>query len=44
MVRRTVDTIGRPFGNSYIIAAANAILPSVPLENLEAMIQASHEQ
>jgi uroporphyrinogen decarboxylase len=44
MVRRTVDTLGRPFGNSYIIAAANAILPSVPLENLEAMIQASHEQ
>jgi uroporphyrinogen decarboxylase len=44
MVRRTVDTLGQPFGNSYIIAAANAILPSVPLENLAAMIQASHEQ
>jgi uroporphyrinogen decarboxylase len=44
MVRRTIDTLGRPFGNAYIIAAANAILPSVPLENLQAMIQASHEQ
>jgi uroporphyrinogen decarboxylase len=44
MVRRTIDTLGRPFGNSYIVAAANSILPSVPLENLAAMIQACHEQ
>lgn len=44
MVRRTIDTLGRPFGNSYIVAAANSILPSVPLQNLEAMIQACHEQ
>lgn len=44
MVRRTIDTLGRPYGNSYIVAAANSILPSVPLENLEAMIQASHGQ
>ena len=44
MVRRTIDTLGRPFGNSYIVAAANSILPSVPLENLQAMIQACHEQ
>lgn len=44
MVRRTIDTLGRPFGNSYIVAAANAILPSVPLENLAAMIRACHEQ
>jgi uroporphyrinogen decarboxylase len=44
MVRRTVDILGRPFGNAYIISAANAILPSVPLENLQAMIQTCHEQ
>lgn len=44
MVRRAIDTLGRPFGNSYIIAAANSILPSVPLENLQAMFQACHEQ
>ena len=44
MVRRTIDTLGRPFGNSYIVAAANSILPSVPLANLEAMIDACHEQ
>ncbi len=43
MVRRTIDTLGRPYGNAYIVAAANAILPSVPLENLAAMIQACHE-
>jgi len=44
MVRRTIDTLGRPFCNRYIVAAANAILPSVPFENLQAMIQACHEQ
>jgi uroporphyrinogen decarboxylase len=44
MVRRTIDTLGRPFGNAYLIAAANSILPSVPLENLQAMFQACHEQ
>ena len=43
MVHRTIDTLGRPFGNSYVVAAANAILPSVPLENLAAMIQACHD-
>ena len=43
MVHRTIDTLGRPHGNAYVIAAANAILPSVPLENLAAMIQACHE-
>jgi uroporphyrinogen decarboxylase len=44
MVRRTIDTLGRPFGNAYIISAANSILPSVPFENLQAMFQACHEQ
>jgi uroporphyrinogen decarboxylase len=44
MVRRAIDTLGRPFGNSYLIAAANSILPSVPLENLQAMFEACHEQ
>jgi uroporphyrinogen decarboxylase len=42
MVRRTIDTLGTPFGNSYIVSAANMILPSVPLENLQALFQASH--
>ena len=42
MVRQTIDTLGRPFGNAYLVAAANSILPSVPFDNLEAMIQASH--
>ena len=43
MVHRTIDTLGRPYGNGYVVAAANAILPSVPLENLAAMIQACHD-
>lgn len=44
MVRRAIDTLGRPYGNSYILGAANAMLPSVPLENLQAMFEACHEQ
>ena len=44
MVRETIATLGKPFGNSYIVAAANAILPSVPLENLQALFEACHAQ
>ena len=44
MVRKTIDTLGSPFGNSYIVSAKNLILPSVPLENLQALFQACHEQ
>jgi uroporphyrinogen decarboxylase len=43
-VHQAIETLGRPFGNSYVVAPANAIVPSVPFENLEALIQASHEQ
>jgi uroporphyrinogen decarboxylase len=44
MVRRAIDILGRPYGNSYIVAAANAILPSVPLENFRALFHACHKQ
>ena len=44
MVRKAIDTLGRPYGNSYILAAANSILPTVPFENLQALFQACHEQ
>lgn len=41
-VRRTIDCLGAPYGNAYIVAAANAITPDVPLENLQALCEASH--
>lgn len=41
-VYRAMETLGRPFGNGYIVAPANVIAPSVPLENLEALFEASH--
>jgi len=44
MVARTIDTLGRPFGNAYIVAASNVIPPSAPFENLEAFFQAAHAQ
>lgn len=38
--RRTLDTLGRPYGNAFIIAPANVMTPDVPLENIEALMQA----
>jgi len=43
VVRRTVDILGRPFGQGYIGGPANVVPPTVPLENLEALIEAFHE-
>ncbi len=41
-VRRLIDTLGRPFGNSLIVAPANTVTPEVPLENFRALFEASH--
>ena len=43
-VRHAVDTLGKPFGNAYILAPANTITPSVPFENLQALFEACHGQ
>jgi uroporphyrinogen decarboxylase len=43
IVRRTVDTVGGPFGHRYIGGPANLVPPTVPLENLEALVEAFHE-
>jgi uroporphyrinogen decarboxylase len=43
VVRRTIDTLGTPYGNAYIGAPANLVPPTVPLENLEALIESFHE-
>jgi uroporphyrinogen decarboxylase len=44
VVRRTIDTLGRPFGCGYIGTAANSVTPTVPFENLEALLRTFHEE
>ena len=43
-VRRTIDVLGAPYRNAYIVAPANALMPEVPLANLEALFDACHSQ
>jgi len=43
-VRRTMDALGRPYGGGLIVAPANVLTPEVPLENLEALFAACHQQ
>jgi uroporphyrinogen decarboxylase len=40
--RRAMDTLGRPYGNAFIMAPANVITPEVPLANIEALMEAGH--
>ena len=42
-VRRMIDTVGRPFGNAYMVGPANVITPEVPLENIVALCEACRE-
>lgn len=44
IVRRTIDTLGRPFGCGYIGSPANSVAPTVPFENLDALFQTFHEE
>jgi uroporphyrinogen-III decarboxylase len=41
-VRRTIETLGAPFGNALIVAPANIMTPEIPLENLRALFEACH--
>ena len=43
VVRRTIDTLGTPFGNAYIGAPANLVPPTVPFENLAALVESFHD-
>lgn len=43
-VRRALDTLGAPFGNAYMIAPSNLMMPDIPLANLEALFEACHDQ
>ena len=43
-VRRMIDTVGKPFGNAYMIGPANVLTPEVPLANIVALCEACREQ
>jgi len=43
-VRELIDTLGRPFGGRYLIAPANVLVPDIPLENVQALFEAAHDQ
>jgi len=43
-VRRTMDTLGRSFGNALVVGPGNILTPEAPLENLRALFEACHEQ
>jgi len=42
-VRRTIDTLGRHFGGGFLVGPANVLTPEVPIENLQALFAACHE-
>lgn len=42
MVQRAMETLGAPFGNAYLVAPSNVLPPSVPFENLAALLEACH--
>jgi uroporphyrinogen decarboxylase len=41
-VRRAIDLLGAPYGNAYMVAPSNMVMPDTPLENLEALFEACH--
>jgi uroporphyrinogen decarboxylase len=42
--KRAINTLGRPFGCGYIGSPANTVAPTVPFENLQALIETFHEE
>ena len=43
-VRRTIDLLGAPFGNAYVPALSNLLMPEVPFANIVALFEACHGQ
>jgi uroporphyrinogen decarboxylase len=43
-VRDLIDLLGAPFGNAYVLAPANSLMPEIPVENLVALFAACHGQ
>ena len=42
-VHRTIDILGKAFGNAYLVAPSNTLPPDVPIENLVALFEACHD-
>jgi uroporphyrinogen-III decarboxylase len=36
--------LGKAFGNAYLVAPSNTLPPEVPIENLQALFEACHDQ
>jgi uroporphyrinogen decarboxylase len=43
-VRWTIDAVAGPSNNAYIVSPSNMLPPEIPLENLEALFEAAHNQ
>lgn len=43
-IHHLIATLGKPFGNSFIVGPANAVTPDIPFANLRAMFEACHER
>ena len=41
-VRHAIDTLGKPYGNAYLVTIANSMTPTVPFENIQALFEACH--
>ena len=41
-VRRTIDLLGAPYGNAYILSLSNTMMPEVPFANIVALFEACH--
>jgi uroporphyrinogen decarboxylase len=41
-VRRTIDLLGVPYANAYIVGTSNTLMPEIPLANIEALFEACH--
>jgi uroporphyrinogen decarboxylase len=43
-VHRTIDTLGKAFGNAYLVGPSNSLPPEIPIANLVALFEACHNQ
>ena len=43
-VRRAIDILGAPYGNAYILALSNIMMPEIPIANIVALFEACHDQ
>ena len=44
VTRWTIDAVGSRSNNAYIVSPSNMMPPEIPLENLEALFEAAHDQ